>query len=334
MCVLCLLLQTSIQGQDAHFSQFNFTPLQVNPANAGDFNGCYRIHSTYRNQWNSVTTPYTTYLISFDEPIRTKSYSENKFGIGVILMNDQFSTKGFNHFMANIALSAHRYVDHDKDHKISGSLQLGFAQKSLNISDFSFLSQYDKDQSFDLSLPNGEPISSTSIFYPDVGIGTIYHYNAPSTIKFKFGVAIHHLFRPKEQFLNQGEHRINRRYNISGKLIYPLEEKIDIRPSILYMKQGSSNSVVIGSDFLYRFFMEDNLKRIGHLGLWYRSGDALIVAGGFNYNGHLMAIAYDLNISSLSNVSGYNGGFEITYRHLLKCFPRIPVDFTIPCIRL
>ena len=48
----------------------------------------------------------------------------------------------------------------------------------------------------------------------------------------------------------------------------------------------------------------------------------------------MLSVGYDLNISGLSVVSGYRGGIEFTYRHILKCFPKIPLNFTIPCIRL
>ena len=332
-----ILLLTLFSGfiftQDVHFSQFNYIPLQINPASAGDFNGCYRIHSTYRNQWNSVSSPFLTYLISFDEPLKTKNFSENKYGIGVILMNDQYSSKGFNHFLGAVSFSAHRFLDAEKDHKLSASLQLGIVQKSINISEFSFFNQYDKDQGFDLGLPSGESFESSSIFYPDFSIGSIYHYNSPNMIKFKLGLSIHHLFRPKESFLSGGSHRIHRRYNLNAIMAYPWLEKITLRPSLLFMTQSYTQSLIIGSDLKYDL-SNSNSSRIAHIGLWYRTSDAIIVAAGMNFKGHQFSVAYDINVSGLSVVSNNQGGVELTYKHILKCFPKIPLDFTIPCIRL
>ena len=87
------ILNTDAQG--VHFSQFNTTPIHINPAHSGNFNGCYRVHASYRNQWNSVSSPFVTYMISFDEPVLTRKFTDNRYGIGVLLINDQFSTKGF-----------------------------------------------------------------------------------------------------------------------------------------------------------------------------------------------------------------------------------------------
>ncbi|MBK7037948.1 MAG: type IX secretion system membrane protein PorP/SprF [Bacteroidetes bacterium] len=50
-----------LRAQDVHFSQYNAAPLALNPALTG-VNSCdWRAGLTYRNQWNSVTTPYVTY---------------------------------------------------------------------------------------------------------------------------------------------------------------------------------------------------------------------------------------------------------------------------------
>ena len=46
--------------QDINFSQFYELPMLRNPALAGIFNGNVRFTAAYRNQWESVTTPYRT----------------------------------------------------------------------------------------------------------------------------------------------------------------------------------------------------------------------------------------------------------------------------------
>src|SRR5436305_12477849 len=50
--------------QDLHFSQFYEFPLLRNPALAGIFNGNFRFTAGYRNQWQSVTVPYRTMIVS------------------------------------------------------------------------------------------------------------------------------------------------------------------------------------------------------------------------------------------------------------------------------
>src|SRR5436190_21584597 len=52
--------------QDVNFSQFYDIPLLRNPALAGIFTGDIRITGAYRNQWESVTTPYRTMALGIE----------------------------------------------------------------------------------------------------------------------------------------------------------------------------------------------------------------------------------------------------------------------------
>lgn len=54
--------------QDIHFSQFYASPLQLNPATAGMFEGDIRVNCLYRTQWPSITAPFTTMAAAIDAP--------------------------------------------------------------------------------------------------------------------------------------------------------------------------------------------------------------------------------------------------------------------------
>ena len=99
------------------------------------------------------------------------------------------------------------------------------------------------------------------------------------------------------------------------------------------MYQSKTQTFIVGLDIIKSIeYAESKITLL--LGAWYRNNDALILSGGVNHKNHMLSVGYDLNISGLSVVSGYRGGIEFTYRHILKCFPKIPLNFTIPCIRL
>ena len=59
--LICSLWNFSI-GQDIHWSQFNDNQLYQNPAHTGHFDGDYRFIGNYRDQWRSVTVPFSTFL--------------------------------------------------------------------------------------------------------------------------------------------------------------------------------------------------------------------------------------------------------------------------------
>ena len=63
LCLLCFMMTSSVRSQDIHWSQFNDNQLFQNPGHAGHFDGDYRFIGNYRDQWRSVTVPFSTMAI-------------------------------------------------------------------------------------------------------------------------------------------------------------------------------------------------------------------------------------------------------------------------------
>src|SRR5688572_28283272 len=83
----CLL--TLVQAQDIHFSQYNGSLLNLNPALTGLFDGDYRVNAIYRSQWQSVPVPYKTFGFGADMRYKPKSFKADCIGIGLQFNNDQ-----------------------------------------------------------------------------------------------------------------------------------------------------------------------------------------------------------------------------------------------------
>ena len=73
--VLFCFVNEVVFAQDIHFSQFANSPLNLNPAQTGLFNGDYRIMANQRSQWSAVPIPYSTFSLGADmrNPIRLKN---------------------------------------------------------------------------------------------------------------------------------------------------------------------------------------------------------------------------------------------------------------------
>src|SRR5436190_24180956 len=56
--MLCLLKDS--YAQDPNFSQFFVSPLTLNPALTGKFNGDVRVAGNYRDQWPEISKAYIT----------------------------------------------------------------------------------------------------------------------------------------------------------------------------------------------------------------------------------------------------------------------------------
>ena len=80
-----IVIQITSLAQDFHFSMNQLSPLNLNPAIVGNFDGDLRINSNHRSQWSAVTIPYSTYSISAD--LNTKKQLPIGFIISSILSN-------------------------------------------------------------------------------------------------------------------------------------------------------------------------------------------------------------------------------------------------------
>ena len=66
IAVAFCLLTNFLVAQDIHFSQFNMSPVNLNPAFTGFFDGDYRGVANYRSQWSSVPVSYSTVSLQAD----------------------------------------------------------------------------------------------------------------------------------------------------------------------------------------------------------------------------------------------------------------------------
>src|ERR1700685_10777 len=84
------LLGITGKSQDPGFSQFFASPLTLNPALTGKFNGVLRIAGNYRNQWPAINNAFITSTVSVDAPILANKLPVNDtWGIGLMGMTDK-----------------------------------------------------------------------------------------------------------------------------------------------------------------------------------------------------------------------------------------------------
>ena len=79
-------LNEPITGQDIHFTLFNSSPLYLNPANTGNFNGDWRLTGTYRNQWSALSDPFSTAAVGFDKQFYLLNQT---LAFGLTFINDE-----------------------------------------------------------------------------------------------------------------------------------------------------------------------------------------------------------------------------------------------------
>lgn len=315
--VICLTLFTcavlKTYGQDPHFSQFFEAPLLRNPSLAGLFAGDIRFQAVYRNQWQSVTTPYQTGSLNFEykQPI---GHGNDFITTGFQILYDRAGVTNFTTSNIYPALNYHKSLNDQKSKYLSFGIMGGYVQRRIDRSKIITNNEYDGN-GYNPSLGDGETLTKFSYHYWDGSLGLSFNSSiAGSETDYYFiGAAYHHFNRPKNSFYRNPPVELNPKLVFSGGVRLSVNEMSYITLQSDYSKQGDYNETIggitysrkIGDDYSHPMYTI-------HFGGYLRWKDAFIPVVKLDYNPFSVAFSYDVNISELKAASQYRGGFEVS----------------------
>ncbi|MEZ4911136.1 MAG: PorP/SprF family type IX secretion system membrane protein [Saprospiraceae bacterium] len=345
-------------GQDVHFSYYQFTPLDVNPANAGAFYGSYRVSGIYSDKYASITgRPYRNFNINLDAPIIRGIRKQDWIGIGVAALQiPNANTSGFHAGVDNknpisgttqslsglkIGLAYHLSLDK----KQTSILTLG-AQYSIGSRNYSQLGNLstralleglkDNDwNKFNLSVDqNSTGTFSISKAIKDLNFGILYNKRQKKS-DLRLGFAIKNVNTSSNSLFennpNDGYER-SIGIHVHGAYDMALNEKINITPGFFYYSYGKANALNINTQAMYNVNPEKELKIGAGLGL--RNLRSIMTMIGAEYKGIKMGFDFDIDITSLAPESNGVGGYEICVGYIGKIYKRPKVKEVILCPRL
>ena len=312
-------------GQDVHFSQLGNSTLFNSVASAGKNKIKLNSFAFYRSQWASIGNAYQTYGLSADKRI-TKG--KNGIGLGLIIYKDQAGELNFNQLKANLSSSYHLRVSDFS--QLSGGIQLGFTQYSIDESKAEWRTQFD-GKKFDPTLPSQEQNLFENFIHFDAGAGLLWSYNnktpgrftKSSFKKFNIGFSAYHISQFKLKFNSNKPENI--RYVIFTNSAFNLNNSVfEIEPSALLQVKGKEYELVTGT--LLKFIIIEESFHTGYykrfnfsVGGYYRyPNDAFIPAINLEYDSFAFGVSYDVNISELNQASNYQGGLEFFLKHSLR----------------
>jgi type IX secretion system PorP/SprF family membrane protein len=308
--ISCLAMVAKGQA-DPHFSQYQHTPLWINPAKAGQIDGDMRLIANYRNQWSSVTNPFSTVAISYDTRIpKYFGKSCSYFGAGLYLLNDQAGDANFRTSMAELALTYHQSLSkRGKPTYMSIGLMVGGGQKAFDPNSLYFDNQFNGDI-FDTGLASGEDFSRTSLFYLDISAGLNFAIAIGKKSGISIGLGMYHLNRPNVSFMDDADERLYARttFNIEGSFALGRDKKLFLQPTIVFMRQARHSEFVGG--LIVKYMPGDKFAISG--GALFRSSDAIAPMFRLDFKPVALAFSYDVNTSNLSRASNYNGSMEVS----------------------
>ena len=325
--VFLLTATVSINAQDIHFSQFGSSPLNLNPAQTGFFNGDYRFVANHRNQWKSVTTPYKTFSGSAEMVLNGLSDSRNKYNAGLLFNHDKAGDSKLSLTQFALSLSVIRPLDEDGHHYMSAGIQAGYVNRSINYNELTFDEQYNGDV-YDPGQANTEQFENDNHGYADVSAGISYLFRTENNFKAGTGISFQHINRPSDAFFGQ-KAKMFSRMQFDVKLDFPIAGRFDLVPAVLYMSQGSFRELTGGTSVRYRLSELPGRSYSFYLGGWMRRKDAAIVSAGVDYNNLNVGVSYDFNTSDLDRASNGKGGYEISLIYIIRKVK--PIGIKPPC---
>ncbi|HBX49718.1 MAG: hypothetical protein A2275_02040 [Bacteroidetes bacterium RIFOXYA12_FULL_35_11] len=323
--IIFVMFSNIAKSQDMHFSQYTASPLNLNPALAGTFNGDIRGIISYRDQWNKLDRAYKTYAFNCDAGLYRQRTQTGFLGGGISLLHDLAGASGLATTLANVSVSYHLKLNNENLFTVG--LQGGILQQKINDSHFQWDSQYD-GYNYNPTLSSNENLIKNSYVVPDISLGGVWNYrskrvkdlNDNNGIKSELGLAVFHVNKPEYSFYNSTKEKINLRFVTHGKVSVGINTVVACVPSFIYMKQGESSELLFGSGIRLMTKEASTAKGIFHegaltVGGYYRYKDAFIASILFESKNFSIGLSYDINISDLKLASKKDGGLEITLRY-------------------
>lgn len=304
-------------SQDIHFSQFNASPMNLNPALSGFFTGKHRFVLNNKSQWSSITTPYQTFSASYDTRLlKKKRRRKDMIGAGITFYRDVAGDSDFGTMQASLSVSYIKGLNNFNNHFLTLGVQAGGAQRNLNFNKLSFDNQFNGEQ-YDPDLYHGENLSAENFSYFDLSLGVHWFYQIKSRLNFSAGIAAFHLNKPSQSHLDNHNITLNPRYLVHGKAQIDVSGKIDLVPGFQLMRQGKYSEYLLGSMINFITNDDPNFYTSINFGLYMRYNDAAIAVLGMDYKRFNFGISYDINFSDLQNASDLRGGFEFSLIYIL-----------------
>jgi type IX secretion system PorP/SprF family membrane protein len=316
LILFSLLALAKVSAQDPHFSQFFASPLTLNPAFTGKFDGDLRIAGNYRNQWPTINRAYNTKTVSVDMPIMRNSIAFNDtWGVGIMGYSDQSANSALKVNYLTLSSAFHKGLDEDGYQQLGAGFQATYTNMMLDVTNLKLE---------DMLTPLGFTGTTTENFsastlkssYFDLNAGILYTGSTNDRNNFYAGVSMYHLTRPKQNFTN-AYFVLNSRTTFHAGGYFPAGYNKTIHISALFSSQAQAYEALIGGAVQLPVGENTEKPTNVYLGSWVRLGDAIIPYVGLEYSDFRLGVSYDTNVSALKAASQSRGGMEISliYTH-------------------
>lgn len=253
---LLFLIGMNVLAQEPVFSQWENSPLYLNPALTGNIDGQLRLRTQYRDQWRSIykDAGYKTATVSADFKFRNANI--RKINIGALFFRDKAGSLDFVNEGIYVSSSIFQPLGNpdNSHHSIAIGLNAGWASRKINFADAHW--------------PGGVPPEDfrDKIGYPDVSTGLLWQYKCKTHFSYQLGMSLYHLNKPNISLFNNSLEKLSHRLNLHGNIEIPLVKSFSIVPSFLFSSQQPSEQLLFG--FNNRWYPKSSSPNFVQLGIF------------------------------------------------------------------
>ena len=328
--IFTLLFSLALKAQDPHFSQFFASPLTLNPAFTGKFDGQWRLAANHRDQWPSIPKAYVTTSASVDFPILKKKIPEGDvFGVGISGLTDASANNALKLNYGSVSLSYHKALDENGYNTIGAGFQGTYSSMALDITKLTFedeLQQNGFAQGTSGEYLGANPLTGRNQNYFEMNAGLLYSGSSNGENNYYLGASMYHINRPKVGFKDKNWY-LTGRLTVHGGGSFPVSDVLSVNISAIHQIQNKASETVFGGALSLNANGDKMNPTSVYVGSWMRLNDAIIPYLGLEFGGLRIGASYDVNISDLKAATGNRGGTEISIIYI----KRPPDSKGIPC---
>jgi type IX secretion system PorP/SprF family membrane protein len=317
--LLLSLYLLSSYAQDIHFSQYYASPLTLNPALTGKFDGLWRVNAIYRGQWFAPKDlqPYSTVAGSVDFSLLKDKMKGNALGVGLLVINDQQNFRAIadpsnpfngqkntiNQTKIALGLAYTLAFGKTKNTQLSVGFQPQLEFRNMNFN-YTFNDGFNPDLTYDPTRA-GENLTAGALPMAfNFSAGAFFNTKPLDWLTFYAGYSMFNIARPKDNVLTAGTTAPRDfRHAANVGFEFEIKKRFLIIPGGYFQYMAKSTEIAVGTTAGYKILNTDDKTAIIFLGCWGRVGRDVIPKVGFEYNRFRFGAAFDVRLSQLQKDS-------------------------------
>jgi type IX secretion system PorP/SprF family membrane protein len=306
-----LIKMTFVHAQDFIFSQYQYTPLNINPAiNTDDI----QVIANYHQNRLWETLDMQNYQLSVLYPLNITKDERTPQGLGLSLMYDNTGNRGLISctggtfgFSQGVRLSPACLLSAG----LSASYYLFNNDYPGN---YSTGSQWVDGYGLNQSLGINEQVNYETFHLFSIGAGVNMKFRNKSVSRGDVGFALYHLNKPQYSFLKESSEKLKTKYIFYGKYQVFRNNNFAIIPRALFLYQNVS-MLSLGTLLSYTYKNENPFSLIRNcnfqLGLDYRDDHSGVISFNIEQPRYVIGLSYAMGLSSRDVYVNYKSNFEL-----------------------